>query len=448
MAPAPKFDADSLTQVFRDAEKPVERWRVGMEAEKFGVYCPSLRPLAYEGEQGVVGVFEFLTAKYGYKVYRETEGGPPIALQRGDASITLEPGAQFELSGSPHATLHGVFAEFREHYVELAAVKERFGLRFLHLGFNPLHRLSELPWIPKRRYPIMRDYLPTKGSRGLDMMQRTATVQANLDYASEADAMSKVVTLLRLSPIIAGMTLNAPFYEGRVSRRKSERQDVWLNMDPARSGLIPALWSKREPKYEDYAQWALEAGMFLHYRDGEPRLNTGQTFASFMKDGYQGETANAEDWELHLGTLFPQVRLKKTIEIRCCDCLPLELSVALPALAVGLTYDVVAFEQARALADRISYEDARKAELQLPYDGLQTPVGQVMLQKFAEELLDIARGGLVRRGRLDAAGVSEAQYLDSLSRLVAVGRTPADQLLVDLEASGLEVPAFVGGPCR
>jgi glutamate--cysteine ligase len=448
MASAPKIDINSLTQIFRDAEKPLDRWRVGMEAEKFGVYCPGSKPLTYEGERGVVGVFEFLSTKYGYSVYRETEDGPPIALQRGDASITLEPGAQFELSGSPHDTLHGVFAEFGEHYVELAEVRERFGLRFLHLGFHPLNTLEELPWIPKRRYPVMRKYLPTKGSRGLDMMQRTATVQANLDYSSEEDAMQKLVTLLRLSPVIAGMTLNAPFYEGRVSRLKSERQDVWLNMDPARSGLLPALWSKKTPKYEDYVKWALQAGMFLFYRDGEALLNTGQTFASFIEDGYEGHKPTAADWELHLGTLFPQIRLKKTLEIRCCDCLPLDLSVALPALAVGLTYDKVAFEQARVLADRISYEDAHEAELQLPSDGLQTPIGESTLQRFAEELIDIARGGLIRRAQLDASGHSEAQYLDNLSRLVGQGRTPADQLLFDLKASQLDVPAFISGPCR
>jgi glutamate--cysteine ligase len=442
-----KLDVASLTQIFRDAEKPEQRWRVGMEAEKFGVYCPSLKPLAYEGERGLVGIFEFLSERYGYEPYRETDDGPSVALLRGDASITLEPGAQFELSGSPHETLHGVFDEFEEHYVELAEVTKHFGVRFLHLGFNPLHTPNELPWIPKRRYPVMRQYLPTKGSRGLDMMQRTATVQANLDYSSEEDAMSKVVTLLRLSPIIAGMTLNAPFYEGRISERKSERQDVWLKMDPARSGLLPALW-KPNPKYEDYVQWALDAGMFLFYREGEMQANTGQTFRSFMADGYQGHTPNAADWELHLGTLFPQIRLKKTIEIRCCDCLPLELSVALPALAVGLTYDGTAFDQARALADRITYQAAREAELQLPYQGLETRVGEVSLQKYAEQLLDIARSGLARRARVDADGLTEVQYLDNLSQLVQHGRTPADQILAELKASGLDVAAFVAGPCR
>jgi glutamate--cysteine ligase len=188
--------------------------------------------------------------------------------------------------------------------------------------------------------------------------------------------------------------------------------------------------------------------MFLFYRDGEAQLNTGQSFESFMTDGFEGHQPTLADWELHLGTLFPQIRLKRTLEIRCCDCLPLELSVALPALAVGITYDNLAFEQARVLADRISYEDAHKAEQQLPYDGLQTPIGDSTLQKYAEELLDIARGGLVRRARMDGRGVSEAQYLDNLSKLVNQGRTPADQILLDLQASQLDVRAFILGPCR
>lgn len=259
--------------------------------------------------------------------------------------------------------------------------------------------------------------------------------------------MSKLVTLLKLSPIIAGMTLNAPFIEGRISERKSERQDVWLNMDPARSGLIAELW-KPNPKYEDYVQWALKAGMFLFYRDGEMKANTGQTFASFMRDGYEGHTPDAADWELHLGTLFPQIRLKRTIEIRCCDCLPLDLGVALPALGVGITYDQTAFDQARALADRISYEDAHQAEQRLPYDGLQTPVGDTTLQKYAESLLDIARAGLARRSYLDGDSLSEVQYLDNLSHLVEHGRTPADQILAELKASGASVASFIAGPCR
>jgi glutamate--cysteine ligase len=445
----------SLSELFSNSEKAASQWLVGMEAEKFGVYCGKSAPagapieaLTYDGDRGVVSIFDFLSTTYGYDIYRETEMGPAVALTRGGASITLEPSAQFELSGSPQSNLHMVFEEFREHYRELDAVTEKFGVRFLHLGFNPLHTLEQLPWVPKRRYPIMRDYLPRKGSRGLDMMQRTATVQVNLDYSSEDDAMSKVMTLLKLTPVIAGMTLNAPFIEGQVSQRKSERQDVWLHMDPARSGLIEELWNKPQPRYADYVNWATRAGMFLFYRDGEAILNTGQSFDAFLREGYQGQRATQADWELHLGTLFPQVRLKRTIEVRCCDCLPLDLSMALPALVVGLTYDSKAFGAAQELAQSISVESARAAQQALPVSGLQTTLADSTVLQYAERLIDIAGAGLQRRSRLDASGKDERQYLAGLSALLERGLTPADELLERFHASGLSVSQFVGQFCR
>ncbi len=446
---------DALSRVFRSAEKPASRWLVGMEAEKFGVYCRKgaasgapIEALTYDGDRGVVSIFDYLSTTYGYDVYRETESGPAVALTRGAASITLEPSAQFELSGSPQVNLHMVFEEFREHYRELDAVTEKFGVRFIHLGFNPLHTREQLPWVPKRRYPIMREYLPRMGNRGLDMMQRTATVQANLDYESEADAMAKVVTLLKLTPVIAAMTLNAPFIEGRVSERKSERQDVWLNMDPSRSGLIEELWNKPNPSYSDYINWALRAGMFLFYRDGEAVLNTGQTFEAFLREGYQGHRATEADWELHLGTLFPHVRLKRTIEVRCCDCLPLDLSMALPALALGLTYDSKAFGLAQELADTISLDAARTAQQQLPVLGLQTQLGERSILSYAERLMDIASSGLEQRNRPNAAGKDERQYLTGLSGLLERGHSPADELLEGFRASGLTVSQFVGRFCK
>ena len=448
MAEPRVLDAEALSELFHSAEKPAERWRIGMEAEKFGMYCPNLQPLTYDGERGVVGVFDFMVERFGYQPRRETPDGPTIALQRDGTYITLEPGAQFELSGSPHHDLHAVYAEFKEHYRELDQVNQQFNLRFVHLGFNPLHRQDELPWVPKLRYPIMKEYLPRKGARGLDMMRRTATVQANIDYASEADAMSKLLTLLRLSPIIAGMTLNAPLIEGRVSRLKSERQDVWLHMDPSRSGLLETLWNKTHPTYSDYVDWALEAGMFLFYRDGTPIMNTGQSFRSFLQDGFDGHRPTVEDWELHLGTLFPQVRLKRTIEVRCCDCLPLELSMALPALVVGLTYDELAFDQARALAERGTVSEALEAQARLPEQGLATALAGTTLEELAKQLLAIAESGLRRRQLLDADGRDESQYLLALGELVQRGMCPADRLLDDLSRSGLSVARFVGGSCH
>jgi glutamate--cysteine ligase len=281
--------------------------------------------------------------------------------------------------------------------------------------------------VPKQRYKVMKRFLPERGARGLDMMRRTATVQANFDYSSEADAMLKMSVLLRLSPIVQAMTANAPFLEGRVSSRKSERGDVWLHMDPARSGTIPALW-KANATYRDYTEWALDAGMFLFRRGDEFILNTGQTFRSFLADGYQGHRATLSDWALHLNTLFPEARLKRTIEARSCDSLPLSLAHAVPALFTGLLYDAESLSAAAELAETIGHGDLEAARPDLVTNGVDASVGGRPVRAFAERIFELSVAGLRRRARRDAAGRDESVHLAPLGVLVEAGRCPADVL--------------------
>ncbi len=440
-------DLDQLTELFHRSEKPPADWRIGMEAEKFGVHSPGQTPLQYEGNQGVQEVFRFLSERFGYQLVSENGGSAPVALVRGDTSITLEPAAQFELSGAPQVDLHAVNQEFMLHLEELREVSDRFNLRFLHIGFHPLAAHDQLPWVPKRRYPVMAAYLPQQGRRGLDMMRRTATVQVNIDYLSERDAMDKLVTLLRLSPVIAAMTLHAPFIEGRRSALLSERQDVWMHMDPTRSGLILPLWSKPEPRYRDYVEWALDAGMFLFYRDGQAFENTGQSFRSFLGDGFDGHRPTTEDWQLHLGTLFPEVRLKSTIEIRCCDCLSPELNVAVVALLIGLTYDETALSAAREVAEHITLDNVDSVRQRLIRQGLTTKTETSTLGDLGRTLLDAAQGGLRRRARRDASGQDESRYLQPLAKLTGANLTPAEQLIAHHERSGATVADFVARCC-
>jgi glutamate--cysteine ligase len=344
----------------------------------------------------------------------------------------LEPGGQVELSGAPHSTVHAVAEEYQAHLAELRAAGDAIGAWFAHVGFHPTARLEQLTWVPKRRYPIMREYLPTRGARGRDMMQRTATVQVNLDYASEADAMHKLLVLSRLTPLIQALTINAPFIEGRRSALKSERLDVWLNMDPARSGLLLDLWKKPTPRYSDYVEWALDAGMFLFVRDGEVMRNTGQTFRDFRANGFQGHHATEEDWRLHLGTLFPEVRLKSTLEIRCCDCVPPPLTYAVPALLVGLAYDAEALDKASAIADRIDAKAAVALQRQVAERGLNAKLDGVLLQQLCVELIEFAQAGLVRRARRDGHGHDEAVYLEPLMALATKGLSPADLVIAEV----------------
>ena len=423
---------DDLEELFVTSEKPPTAWRIGGEMEKFGVDRATGAPLQYDGPKGVGRIFEELVKRHGWHPESEMEGGPVIALTRGQASITLEPGAQLELSGAPLDDCHQIECEIRGHLDELAGISAELGLAWLGVGFQPISPQSELPWVPKHRYGIMKRYLPTRGARGLDMMRRTATVQANFDYSSEEDAMQKLVMLLRLSPIIHAMTANSPFIEGRVSSNKSERGAVWLEMDPSRSGLIPALWGKERPRYADYVEWALDAGMFLFRRNGVFIHNTGQTFRSFLLSGFDGHRATFADWALHVNTLFPEARLKRTIEARACDCLPMRLVGAVPALCTGLLYDAEALGQATELALSLDLAVVTAARPELVAEGLDGAVGSVPVRRLAEQIYQIAEGGLARRARLGRGGRDERAVLAPLGELVERGECPADLLLSGL----------------
>ncbi|HEV8551293.1 MAG TPA: glutamate-cysteine ligase family protein, partial [Polyangiaceae bacterium] len=429
-------DPDELCEVFRGAEKPQGPFRIGAEAEKFAVLERTGAPLDYV--HGVVRIFGALE-QFGWVPERETEQGPVIALRRGGASITLEPGAQLELSGTALDDLHAVGDELQGHLAELAGVSKHLGLAWLSVGFHPLARQPELPWVPKLRYGIMKEYLPTKGRAAHDMMRRTATVQANFDFSSEEDAMRKLVIALRLSPLIHALTANAPFSERRVSPLRSVRGDVWLHMDPSRSGLIPALWQKEHPTYRDYVEWALDSGMFLVKRGERVIQNTGQSFRGFLASGFRGERATLADFRLHLQTLFPEARLKNTLEVRACDAQSGPLSIAVPALFTGILYDERALAEAETLARGFELDTLEAARPELVQKALRASIAGKPVAPLAERLVDIANGGLERRARKDAEGRDERRFLDPLRELVEHARCPADLLTQGL-ATGQQLP--------
>lgn len=431
VAEAPLRDESELELVFVRACKPRHLWRVGAEAEKFGVDAQSGAPLHYPGEHGVEGILHALIERHGWHEEAEYPGGPLIALRRGEASVTLEPGSQLELSGAPMPNMHAIASELVSHINELAKSARDLGIVWLGLGFHPFARQEDLDWVPKSRYAIMREYLPTKGQWGLDMMRRTATVQANFDYSSEQDAMRKLRVALKLAPVTTAMFANSPFVEGKITGEVSRRARVWLDVDPDRTGLVPQTW-RDGARFRDYIEWALDSGMFMFKREGKAVDNRGQTFRDFLKNGFKGHRATMGDWEMHLNTLFPEVRLKRTIEIRGADSLPKPYFAALPALWTGLLYDDTALGEAEALVADLRFDELQEVRQRIPWEGLRATFRGKPFAALAERVVDIAGRGLERRAIFGRDGNDERVHLRPIEALVARAQCPADVLLEGL----------------
>lgn len=433
-----------LYDIFHQSERPADTWLIGAEAEKLGLHRGDGAPVRYgDPERGVPVVLRTLIERHGWEPEPEIPGGPLIALRRGRGSVTLEPGSQLELSGAPWGTIHEVATEARGHLDELRSISDELGLVWLGLGFHPLARQADLDWVPKARYGLMQVYLPSRGAHGLDMMRRTATVQANFDYADEADALRKLVVSTRLAPLTTAMFANSPFFEGQRWGGRSYRAKVWLDVDNARAGLVPPIW-RPNPRYADYIAWALDAPMFLIKRDHEPIENTGQSFRSFLRHGFRHHRATAADWEMHLNTLFPEVRLKRTLEIRGADCQSLPLLHALPALWTGLLYDTQALAEAEALVADFTHDEVARLRPHIPQLALGAPWRGGTLQPLALRVLEIAEGGLARRARLDRQGRDERVHLGPLRSLVERGLCPADTLLSAMPSgSGVDLGALI-----
>jgi glutamate--cysteine ligase len=443
---APIRTFDDLLEHFHASMSPRSAWRIGAEMEKPGVYTGpggsgggdraplgvTGAPVPYAGDRGVLRVLHELATTHGWVPERETEDGPIIALTKNGASITLEPGAQLELSGAPLPNVHDVDAELRAHLAELAPVSRELGVTWLGLGFQPFATRGDLePMVPKQRYAIMREYLPTRGGHALDMMLRTSTVQANFDYESEADAVKKLRVALKLAPLTTAVLANSPWKERHLAGGVTYRGRVWLDVDPDRSGLVPAMWGEGA-SFAKYVEWALDAPMFLFKRHGKKVLNTGQTFRSFWKSGFQGEHATQADWQMHLNTLFPEVRLKKTIEIRGADAQHARMAAALPALWTGILYDDRALAEADALTHDWTYPEVQALREETWKQGPRAVFRGKPLTETAQRVIAIAEGGLERRGCKRADGADERVYLAKLKELVGRGRTPADELLGDV----------------
>jgi len=424
----PITDKRDLVEYLAAGCKPVSDWRVGTEHEKFGFHLDDLRPLAYDGPDGVRAMLEGLQ-RFGWEPFEE--GGNVIGLRYQGQSITLEPGGQFELSGAPLETVHETCDEVNTHLAQVKTVADELGVGFLGLGAQPKWRREDIPIMPKARYDIMRARMRIRGALGLDMMLRTCTVQANLDFGDEADMVTKMRVGLALQPVATALFANSPFIDGRPSGLLSYRSWVWTDTDPDRCGMLPFVFDP-DMSFERYVDHALDVPMYFVYRDDRYIDASGQSFRDFIAGklpALPGERPRITDWEDHLTTLFPEVRLKRYIEMRGADGGPWRRLCALPALWVGLLYDKGVLDDAwRLVADWTIEEQAGLREL-APRQALATPFRKRTLRAVAAEVLALAREGLKRRARIDSNGLDETHYLDSLDAIVDDGRTPAEYLL-------------------
>ncbi len=410
--------------------KPVEQWRVGTEHEKFAFRWDDLRPLPYEGDRGIRAVLEGLQ-EFGWEPVEEA--GNLIALSKDGAHITLEPGGQVELSGAPVETVHQTCREVDEHLTQVKRVGAKLNIAFLGLGFNPKWRLEDIPWMPKGRYAIMRRYMPIRGSLGLDMMARTCTVQANLDFATEADMVKKFRIGLALQPVATALWANSPFVEGKPCGYLSYRSHIWTDTDPDRTGILPFVFEDGM-SFERYVDYALDVPMYFVYRNGRYIDVAGSSFRQFMAgklDALPGERPTIGDWTDHLTTIFPEVRLKRYLEVRGADGGPWRRLCALPAFWVGLFYDSAALDAAWDMVKTWTIEEHVGLRAAVPREGLRATFRGATVRELAQRALGIAREGLRRRARLDRYGRDEAIYLETLEGIAQAGRTPADELLAD-----------------
>ena len=363
-------------------------------------------------------------------------------------AISLEPGGQFELSGAPLETIHQTCRESNAHLAQLRQIADPLGIRFLGLGASPKWTLDETPLMPKSRYDIMRAYMPKVGSLGLDMMHRTSTIQVNLDFASEADMRAKMQVSYRLQPIATALFANSPFTHGRPNGMLSWRADIWRDTDPNRTGVLPFVFAE-DFGFMDYVEWVLDVPMYFVLREGSYRDCTHVTFRQFMNGALEGEIPDARpnlgDWTNHLSTVFPEVRLKKFIEMRGADGGPWRRICALPAFWVGLTYDAAALDAADALTRDWSLEDVVALRDTVPTEGLNASIRGQSVREIGYEVLSIARAGLQARGRLNPEGFDEAHFLAPLEEIVARGSTAAEQMITEYNSvwTGSIEPVFM-----
>ncbi len=419
-----------LIDYIASGSRPRSEWTIGTEHEKF-VYCvDSNKPVPYEGERSIKAILVALQKEFDWEPIME--GEYIIGLKKDGQSVTLEPGGQLELSGAMLKTLHQTCAESTSHLRQAQAVSEKLGINYIGMGFNANTKREDVPTMPKGRYNIMRNYMPKKGNLGLDMMLRTCTIQVNLDYSSEADMVKKFRVSLALQPLATAIFAASPFTEGKPNGFQSYRSHIWTDTDPDRCGILPFVFEEGMG-FEAYVDHVLNVPMYFVNRNGIYHDVSGKSFKDFMNgklEGFEGELPTIDDWEDQMSTLFPEVRLKKFLEMRGADGGTWSKICALPALWVGLFYDQTSLDMAWDMVKDWTHEEHQHLRDNVPRDALNVPFRNGTTQDLAMQMLKISAAGLERRGQFNNSGEDERVFLNSLFQTVESGKTTA-QLMLD-----------------
>ena len=428
---SPIESRDELVAWIAEGEKPKAQWRIGTEHEKIPFYRAGRSPVPYAGDRGIAALLEGLQRESGWEPIRDGDNIIGLFEGEGGGAISLEPGGQFELSGALTSDIHETMDELDAHIDAAKRVAGPLDIGFLDLGMSPVWSREETPIMPKSRYRIMMGYMPKVGTLGLDMMLRTATVQVNLDYSSEADMVRKLRASLALQPISTALFANSPFTDGKPNGFQSMRSQIWTDTDPHRTGMMPAAFEDGFG-YERYVDWVLDVPMYFVMRDGRYHDVAGESFRDLLEGRLPqlpGVTASRSDWANHVSTVFPEVRLKRFLEMRGADAGPRSHLAAMPAYWVGLLYDQSALDAAYDLVKKWSAEERQALRDAVPREGLSARIGGHSVQDLARETLRIARAGLSARKISDRLGRDETRFLDPLEQIVESGTNRAQQLL-------------------
>ncbi|CAN5216713.1 glutamate--cysteine ligase [soil metagenome] len=430
-AKAPITGKQQLVDYIASGEKPSEKWRIGTEHEKFPFLTDTLEPVPYDGPRSIKALLEGLRDRFAWQGVYENGNIIALADPKGFGSVSLEPGGQFELSGAPLESVHDTCDEVHHHLSQVREVGDGLGIGFLGLGSSPIWRRDQIPVMPKGRYAIMAPYMDKRGGLGRDMMFRTSTVQVNLDFSTEADMVQKLRVSLALQPVATALFANSPFTEGKLNGYKTFRSATWLDLDPDRTGMLPFAF---EPGmgYERYVDYALDVPMYFVYRDGTYHNVAGESFRAFMKGALPqlpGLKPTLQDWSDHLTTIFPEVRLKKFLEMRGADTGPWRGLCALPAFWTGIFYDQTALDGAWELVKHWTAEERQALREAVPREALAARIGSRSVQDIAKDALALSRRGLDARDIRGCKGETEGRFLDVADEIAATGRTRADELI-------------------